>query len=89
MIRYNYNTQFDPPAPFVLVTLRNPKTGQFVADQPAQLDPAADFSVLPKVTVDQLQLVPVGEMKAMGLGSRIDLVTTYLVGIDLHDLVHA
>lgn len=89
MIRYNYNTQFDPPAPLVLVTLRNPRTAHFVVDQPAQIDPAADFTVLPDVTVELLQLVPVGEIEAMGLGRRIDVFTTFLVNIDLHDFTHA
>jgi hypothetical protein len=89
MIRYNHNTQFDPPAPLVLVTLRNPKTGQSVADQPAQIDHAADFTVLPLATVDLLHLVPLGEMGAMGLGQRVDIVTTFLVDIDLHGYVHA
>ncbi len=89
MIRYNYNTQFDPPAPLVLVTLRNPRTGQFVVDLPAQIDPGADFTVLPDVTVEHLQLVPVGEIEAMGLGRRIDVVPTFLVNIDLHDFTHA
>ncbi len=88
MIRYNYNTQFDPPAPLVLVTLRNPRTGQFVADQPAQLDHAADFSVLPDAVIEQLQLNPHGELEAMGLGRRVSVVTTYLVDIELHEFRH-
>jgi hypothetical protein len=27
MIRYNYSTQFDRAAPFVMLTLRNPRSG--------------------------------------------------------------
>jgi hypothetical protein len=40
LIRYTYNTQVNPPAPFVLITLRNPAGGAEVRDVPAQIDTA-------------------------------------------------
>jgi hypothetical protein len=42
MIRYRYNDQHDPPAPFVYVTLGCPTTGNRAANLPAQVDTAAD-----------------------------------------------
>jgi hypothetical protein len=46
MIRFNYTRQFDPPEPFVYVSLRGPLRGLSVADLPAQVDPAADRTVI-------------------------------------------
>ena len=40
VIRYNDIPQFQPPAPFVYVTLRNPVSGSEQRDVPAQLDSA-------------------------------------------------
>jgi hypothetical protein len=45
MIRYSYNQQLTPPAPFVHVTVRPPERGIAVSDLPALLDPAADITV--------------------------------------------
>jgi hypothetical protein len=47
MIRYRYVTHLQPPAPFVNVTVRCPTTGTSVKDIPAQIDPAADRTVVP------------------------------------------
>ncbi len=47
MIRYNYNHQIVPPAPFVHVTVRCVETGQQIGQAPAQVDIAADRTVLP------------------------------------------
>jgi hypothetical protein len=40
MIRYNYNQQLTPPAPFVHVTVRPPERGIAVSDLPALVDTA-------------------------------------------------
>jgi hypothetical protein len=44
-MRYNYNRQVSPPAPFVHVTIAVPGEIASLQDQPAQLDCAADRSV--------------------------------------------
>ena len=49
-----YNTDFDPPAPWGQVTLRNPQTGEYVANVAVQLDTGADVTLLPRVFVEQL-----------------------------------
>ena len=43
--------QIDAGAPLVLLGRRNPITGQSIVDQPAQIDHAADFTVLPLTIV--------------------------------------
>ena len=46
-MRYNFNQQYQPPAPFVHLTVVNSKTGGRAADVPAQIDTGADRTVLP------------------------------------------
>lgn len=45
---------FTPPAPLARVTLRNPETGDIVADVPMLLDTGADVALLPREAVDRL-----------------------------------
>lgn len=54
MIRYRYTQQLTPPAPFVYVSIRCVATGALVSSLPAQLDTAADRTVLPKQLVATL-----------------------------------
>jgi hypothetical protein len=62
MIRYHYNDQVNPPAPFVNVSLRCPDSGAQVMNQPALLDYAADRPVLPDGLIAALGLVADGRM---------------------------
>ena len=81
MIRYVYNTQVHPPAPFVLVTLRDAATGVEARDVPAQLDTGADRSVIPLSAVQALTLPVVGGVKVAGLGGAA--IPTPLYGVEL------
>jgi hypothetical protein len=56
VIRYQYLPQLQPPAPFVYVTLRNPVNGAEQLNVPAQLDTAADRTLLPDTLVEALAL---------------------------------
>jgi len=71
MTRYRYNQQLVPPAPFVHVTLRCGDTGKELVDLPAQLDCAADRTVIPGKLVDQLGLVPLDELPVSGFGGQV------------------
>ena len=83
-VRYNYNRQISPPAPFVYVTVSRPdELSIAVADVPAQLDTGADVSVIPNRLVDQLQLVQLDQAPIAGFGGQVRLVPTYLVGLAL------
>jgi len=85
MIRYAYNRQVDPPAPFVHVSLRPPVEGNSLDNLPAQVDTAADRTVIPGELVTRLGLVPLDELPVAGFGGQVLLVTTYLVEISLRD----
>lgn len=81
MIRYSYNTQITPPGPFVFVQLRHPQTESVLSGIPAQVDCAADRTVLPMSLVRQLQLVALDQIPAAGLGGRVEMATTHVVEI--------
>jgi len=79
MIRYAYNRQMSPPAPFVHVTVGCSQTGMEIGDLPAQLDTAADRTVVPLQIVSQLGLVPLDEVTVSDFGGQILLSPTYRV----------
>ena len=62
MIRYRYNQQTEPPAPFVYGTFQNPADSTELSDVPAQIDTAADRTVLPDHVVQALGLAPLGRI---------------------------
>lgn len=86
MIRYRYARQLNPPAPFVYVRLRCPTTGNLAADVPAQLDTAADRTVLPGGLVEALGLVEDGRALFQGFAGEVIELPVMLVEIQVHDL---
>ena len=86
MIPYVYNTQLHPPAPFVLVTLRHPLTGNLLSGVPAQLDTAADRTLLPQSFADAMQLPLIGEVPIGGVGGTIASMPCYAVLLGVHTL---
>lgn len=86
MIRYRYNTQLQPPAPFVHLLLRNPADGSELLAVPAQIDTAADRTVLPQSLVKNLGLAQIGTMLIGGLGGITYTLPTYVVMVGIHDL---
>jgi hypothetical protein len=81
-VRYNYNKQVSPPAPFVYVSISRPESSEIaITDLPAQLDSGADISVIPAGVVDRLNLVQLDYAPVAGFGGHMSLVPTYLVGL--------
>ena len=81
MIRYTYNRQIEPPAPFVHVSLRRLGGASSLDDLPAQIDTAADRTVIPGGLVARLGLVPLDELPVAGFGGQVLLVSTYFVEV--------
>jgi hypothetical protein len=52
---------FDPPAPVALVEIRNPTTGQTIANVLMLMDTGADVTLVPQAVLDDLQLIPMSE----------------------------
>jgi hypothetical protein len=79
-LRYNYNRQVSPPAPFVYVTVARPhEPDTAISNLPAQLDTAADFSAIPAGLVERLQLVQLDDAPIAGFGGHVTLAPIYLV----------
>jgi hypothetical protein len=83
--RYRYNQQIEPPAPFVHVTLMRPVGKETITDLPAQLDTAADRTVIPLDLMAELGVVPLDEIPVLGFGGIISNVPTCLVRLSLRD----
>jgi hypothetical protein len=86
VIRYNYLTQLQPPAPFVYVTVRNPVTGAEQRDVPAQLDIAADRTVIPAFLAAVLALPQIGTIAIGGVGGIIQPMAAFPLEVAIHDL---
>jgi hypothetical protein len=86
MSRYRYNKQVNPPAPFAYASVGAPDNGASSLEYPAQLDTAADLSVVPWRIVEELQLDQIGEFEALGFGGHLMTMPTFLVQIQLRGL---
>jgi len=82
-----YAQQRQPPAPFLLVNILKPgTTAEGIAEQPAQVDSAADRTILPVSLIEQLDLSPSGSSVFSGLGGyevelqlyRVEIVVAQL-----------
>jgi len=86
MVRYAYNQQVTPPAPFVHVSVRPPYEGPAGVEVPAQIDTAADLSVIPGRLIEELQLVPLDSVSALGFGGHLLTLPTFLVELQIREL---
>jgi hypothetical protein len=85
VIRYNYLRQLRPPAPFVNLTLQSPVSGDELRDVPAQLDTAADRTLLPEALVQALNLPQIGSTPVGGVGGLVQNMPTYPVRVAIHN----
>lgn len=83
MVRYRYNQQIKPPAPFVHVALERPDGRAAIDNLPAQLDTAADLSVVPIGIVEKLGLVKFDAISIATFGGIHRVVATYLVRLNI------
>jgi hypothetical protein len=86
MIRYAFLTQLNPPAPFVNIVVRNPANGDELRDIPAQMDTAADRTIVPEALVKDLGLAQVGTIKLGGFGGASYTLAVYAILLGLHGL---
>jgi len=85
MIRYRYSQQLTPPAPFVYVSVGCLATGALVSSLPAQIDTAADRTVLPRRLVENLGLAEDGRALFQGFAGEIVELPLYLVEMRIQD----
>lgn len=85
-MRIPYDASIVPPAPFVPVRLSNLAGGPEAASVPAKIDTGADVSAVPTGLVNQLGLVPAGEIQVEGYDGQISAVHVYDVVLGILDL---
>jgi hypothetical protein len=85
VIRFGYLPQFQPPAPFIYVTLRTPLTGAEMRDVHAQVDSAADRTLLPDAVVQALALPQMGTINMGGAGGIVLTMPSYPVQLTIHN----
>ncbi len=85
MIRYSYNRQVVPPAPFIHVMLRCNETGREIGPSPAQRGSAADRTVLPESYVEALGLLPLDKLPIGGFGGQVLLLSTSRVQVGIYE----
>ena len=81
MLRYRYNQQVVPPAPFVYIDCQRPLESTERLTLPALIDTGADLSTLPPDAIQRLQLIPLDEIPVASYRGDTVLATTYLVQI--------
>jgi hypothetical protein len=86
MVRYAYNRQINPPAPFVHIAVRSPDDGADQVMVPAQIDSAAVLSVIPGSLVDQLELHPLDLVETLGFAGYLTSLPTFLVDLQVQGL---
>jgi len=86
VIRYLYNDQKQPPAPFITVTLIHPHTGGEVRDIPAQIHTGADQTLVPSAIVAALGLSKSGSIVVVGVGGNCEEMTLFDVLLSVHSL---
>ena len=79
MLRYRYNQQVAPIAPFVYIDCQRPLAPNAHLTLPAWLDTGADISTLPPDTIRHRNLVPLDELPIASYRGEAVLVATYLV----------
>ncbi len=84
MIRYRY-ANLTPPAPFVSLAVGDPVTNKWLVDLPAQIDTAADRSVLPDQFVSALGLTQEGQLSCLGFAGQVVQLPTYVVQLSIHN----
>ncbi len=78
MLRYRYNQQVTPPAPFVYIDCQHPLESTERLTLPALIDTGADLSTLPPDAIQRLQLVPLDEIPVASYRGETVLAVTYL-----------
>ena len=86
MIRYRYNSQVTPPAPFLHVTVRSVDGSLALGDLPAQIDSGASRTVVPRSAVQALGLIALDQILIGGVGGAVISMPTFLLQVEIRQL---
>jgi len=82
-----YNSQYDPPAPMLEVTVGSIVSSHRWTTVLALLDTGSDITAIPQKLADTLQLYPLSRLRLEDLQSETTLVLTYGVQLTINDLI--
>jgi len=91
IVRYNYNQQVEPPAPFIYVTViaPDPRAGETQAARsariPMQLDNGAALTVIPQRLLGELRLIKFSEVGVGGFRHAPEVEDSFLVRLQIHE----
>jgi predicted aspartyl protease len=86
MMRYRYNQQVDPPAPYVYVIIRRGDGSGGSLPIPALVDSGADRTVIPTPLIEELALPQSGAAEVAGFNQVATSLPVYVVQIGIGDL---
>lgn len=70
-ISASYLNALNPSAPFASIEIRNLDGSICIPNQPAQLDTAADWTIVPEALINQLGATPARFISLMGFGGVV------------------
>jgi hypothetical protein len=88
MVRYNYNQQLQPPAPFIYATISAPASSAGAARAeriPMQLDMGAGLTVIPQRLMTELGLIKFSEVGIGGFHRDPEPEDTFLIRLQIHE----
>jgi hypothetical protein len=85
LVRYRYNQQVQPPAPFIYVMIHHRMRHSATERLPALLDSGADITAVPADVAHQLALTKFSDVILAGYMGPTMLAESYVVNLTLHD----
>ena len=85
-VRYRYNQQQQPPAPFVYVTVHTPDDRRVSERYPALVDSGAAITVIPAEVAEQLALLKYSEVTLADWMDFTVTVSAYWVNLTIHEI---
>ena len=83
----DYNTEYEPPAPILPVTVASTLNRRLRQTWSALIDTGSDVTAVPVETVDRLQLYAIRRLQFEDLHGNTSILFTYKVRLTINDIV--
>ncbi len=80
-MEYSYDSNFDPPAPILEISVSTPISEEPQIKLKALIDSGADLTAIPQQIIDRLQLYPVDEINVSDYEGKVLPKTLYTVSL--------
>ena len=85
-MKISYDTSWSPAAPFLPVRLASLAEQSTAIAVQAKLDTGADLTAVPATVIEQLRLMPAGEIEVEGYDGRCTTIRAYDVNLEIDHL---